>query len=119
MEHTESRKPHTVPLWQRITAGVVLLFGVALGGGLLTLAILYFGIRPVLDWEYGAGIPEIAVFAPRRVASYIETPPIRPEIGTHRLRIEADDIRAVANMKVDEAYIAEKVEETTEEDDTI
>lgn len=36
-----------------------------------------------------------------------------------RLRIEADDIRAVANLKVDEAYIAEKAEETIEEDDTI
>ena len=100
MEHTESRKPHTVPLWQRITAGVVLLFGVALGGGLLTLAILYFGIRPVLDWEYGAGIPEIAVFAPRRVASYIETPPIRPEIGTHRLRIEADGVALPVWLRV-------------------
>ncbi len=95
-----SRKPHTVSLWQRIAAGLVLLCGVLLGGGMLTLAGLYYGVRPVLDWEYGAGIPEIDVIAPYRTASYIDTPPMRPDIGTHKLSIEANGIALSVWLRV-------------------
>ena len=53
------------------------------------------------------------------VGDFYAEPRVSGNNAYTRLRIEADDIRAVANLKVDEAYITEKAEETPEEDDTI
>lgn len=74
----------------RALGGVILLLGAALGGALLWLGIAYFGLRPIVVWEYGAGIPEIGVFAPNRTAYYVDVLPQKPDIGWHAVRIEAD-----------------------------
>ena len=83
-----------------ILGALILLFGVAIGGTLLVLGILYFGLRPYVVWEYGAGIPEISAFAPDRAASYVDLLPQKPEIGLHTVRIEVNGIMRIVFLEI-------------------
>ncbi|MBR0081413.1 MAG: transglutaminase domain-containing protein [Clostridia bacterium] len=74
----------------RFFGGLILALGILIGGSLLLIGIAYFGLKPVVVWEYGTGIPEISVFAPGKAASYVDTLPQKPEIGLHTVRIEVN-----------------------------
>ena len=73
--------------FSRVLGGIILLIGAGLFGVLLFLCIAYFGLRPLVIFEYGEGIPEISFFAPGRAASYVDTLPQKPAIGLHAVRI--------------------------------
>lgn len=89
-EQQELNKERTGGLFKKICGALILLIAAAVSFALLFLAFLYFGIKPVVIWEYGEGIPEISAFAPNRPASYVTTLPNKPEKGMNALTIETE-----------------------------
>ena len=87
-EQQELNKTTTGGLVRKIIGALILLIGAAVSFTLVFFAVHYYGVKPVVAWEYGEGIPEIDAFVPQRIGSYVTTLPGKPEKGLNRLTIE-------------------------------
>ena len=90
MENRQSDPNNATSSLRRAAAGIILLFAAGVFGVLTFFAIRYFGLKPVVVWEYGEGIPEISEFARNTAASYIDPPAAKPQKGWHAIEIEAN-----------------------------
>ena len=86
-EQQELNKTTTGGLVRKIIGALILLIGAAVSFTLVFFAVHYYGVKPVVAWEYGEGIPEIDAFVPQRIGSYVTTLPGKPEKGLNRLTI--------------------------------
>ena len=85
--------------WEWIAAGLILLLAAAIAGAAIWFCIAYHGIRPVMDNEYSAVLPDATMFASDG-ASYVSVPDEITEKGTHRLTIWANGGERVVWMRV-------------------
>ncbi|MBR3270708.1 MAG: transglutaminase domain-containing protein [Clostridia bacterium] len=100
--------------WQKIVAWSIIAVAGLIALGLLWLSLSYLGVRIVADAEYGEGLPDAAIFAPRKGAEYRFVPDDIAEKGTHRLTVWANGGERIVWMRVMDttAPQAEGVERT-------
>lgn len=84
-EQPAKKKP-----WEILVIVAVVFAALAVSLPLLTLGVLYYGMRPVVVHEYGEPLPDASVFAPTRGASYAEVPEETGALGWNPLFVTAN-----------------------------
>ncbi|MBQ5986402.1 MAG: transglutaminase domain-containing protein [Clostridia bacterium] len=86
--------------WQKIVAWSIIAVAGLIALWMLWLSLSYLGVRIVADAEYGEGLPDAAIFAPRKGAEYRFVPDDIAEKGTHRLTVWANGGERIVWMRV-------------------
>ena len=121
MENREPDLKKNIPLSKKIASCAILLLAVCIFGAVAFFSIRYFGLRPVIYWEYGDGIPDVSVFSKNRNASYADAPSSKLEKGWHRivLRVSGGQRIVWMNVRDTKAPSAQPVERTISTLDTL